>query len=49
MSYRLQTGVMYHAYTVCLSTGRKYMINVVWSVLCRVLYVASYLAIATLN
>ena len=32
---------MYHAYTVCLSTGRKYIINVVWSILCRTLYVFS--------
>ena len=37
MSYRLQRGVMYHAYTVCLSTGRKYIFNVVWYVQCRAL------------
>ena len=29
--------LLYHAYTVCLSTGRKYIFNVVWSVLCRAL------------
>jgi len=29
--------ILYHACTVCLSTGRKYIFNVVWSVLCRAL------------
>ena len=41
MRYRFQRGVMYPAYIVCLSSGRKYTINVVWYVLCRALYVAS--------
>ena len=41
MSYRFQRGVIYYAYTVCLSPGEKYIINVIWYVLCRALYVAS--------